>query len=240
MKKSRIVLLTIAMIIMPIIVIVVVWHTLKYNIFDNPDFWYGYMSYFGTIILAAVALWQNHIFKEENDRSQEKLEKISTQANEISVILKIIEHEESRLHQLNVAFGKFIDRCDPVYILLEIKNKSESDETVALARMIKEGEFLYNNVFNLLSWDTDDDRELKYIIVTLSSLTTTVITDIVMNGYSELDQELLDKRSEARDCYDKYFIKYQTQLEGILFKRISLEEVYKIYKRDEEESNGQA
>ena len=224
---------------MPIIAIHVVFLTLKYYIFDNPDFWYGYMAYFGTIILAAVALWQNHIFKEENDKSQERLEEISTQSNEISVILKIIEHEESRLQQLNVAFNEFVDRCDPVYILSEINDKPTSEESIISARMIKDIEILYNNVFNLLSWETDDDRELKYVITTLSTLTTKMLEDVFKNGSSEYGQELFNKRFEARDCYDKYFIKYQTQLESILFKRTSLEEVYRIYKRDEEESNGE-
>lgn len=29
------------------------------NIFDNPDFWYGYMAYFGTVSLAIVSLLQS-------------------------------------------------------------------------------------------------------------------------------------------------------------------------------------
>ena len=44
---------------LPLIVIGVVYLMKGPFIFDNPDFWYGYMAYFGTVSLAAVALWQN-------------------------------------------------------------------------------------------------------------------------------------------------------------------------------------
>ena len=43
----------------------------------------------GTIFLAYVAIRQNEKFKEENDRTQERLEKIAANANELSIVAKI-------------------------------------------------------------------------------------------------------------------------------------------------------
>ena len=59
MKKSFIVVSAIFFLILPIIAILAIYFIFAINIFDNPDFWYGYMAYFGTVALAAVSLWQN-------------------------------------------------------------------------------------------------------------------------------------------------------------------------------------
>lgn len=42
-----------------------------YFILDNPDFWYGYMGYTGTVALAGAALWQNQSFRLESKRKEE-------------------------------------------------------------------------------------------------------------------------------------------------------------------------
>lgn len=68
MKKKYIILITITMLFLPIIAISFVWLIFKCFVFDNPDFWYGYMAYFGTIVLAAVALWQNENANMINQR----------------------------------------------------------------------------------------------------------------------------------------------------------------------------
>ena len=59
MKKSTLILLSLFALFLPLIIIGVVYLMNGPFIFDNPDFWYGYMAYFGTVSLAAVALWQN-------------------------------------------------------------------------------------------------------------------------------------------------------------------------------------
>ena len=46
------------------------------------------MTYASTIILGLLALWQNQRFKEENDKSQERLEKISNRTNELLKFIK--------------------------------------------------------------------------------------------------------------------------------------------------------
>ena len=55
---------------LPLLVILVVYLISKseINIFDNPEFWYGYMAYLGTIVFAAVALWQNENANQTNKR----------------------------------------------------------------------------------------------------------------------------------------------------------------------------
>lgn len=51
-------ILSVLVLILPFIALTVAWILFHINIFDNPDFWYGYMGYFGTVILAGVAVRQ--------------------------------------------------------------------------------------------------------------------------------------------------------------------------------------
>ena len=72
MKKSTLILLSLFALFLPLIIIGVVYLMNGPFIFDNPDFWYGYMAYFGTVSLAAVALWQNENANQTNKRMMEQ------------------------------------------------------------------------------------------------------------------------------------------------------------------------
>ena len=71
------------------------------------------LTYVSTVALGLLAVWQNKRFKEENDVAQERLEKLTAQANEISSINKIIEIESERLIRLRTAMDEFSEACDP-------------------------------------------------------------------------------------------------------------------------------
>ena len=65
----------------------------------------------GTIFLAYVAIRQNEKFKEENDRTQERLEKIAANANELSIVAKIIEYESANIARLTEKTGQYYNAC---------------------------------------------------------------------------------------------------------------------------------
>ena len=68
MKKTTFTILSIVILLLPLIVIWFVYLMIDVCIFDNPDFWYGYMAYFGTVSLAIVALWQSENANRANKR----------------------------------------------------------------------------------------------------------------------------------------------------------------------------
>lgn len=68
MKNKWTIIIGVSTLVFPLLVILLVYLICEINIFDNPDFWYGYMAYFGTISLAAVALWQNENANRTNKR----------------------------------------------------------------------------------------------------------------------------------------------------------------------------
>ncbi len=71
-KKTIISILGIIVLILPLLTIGFANIVFKIRIWDNPDFWYGYMAYFGTAFLAIVSLIQNVNANENNDRSMEQ------------------------------------------------------------------------------------------------------------------------------------------------------------------------
>lgn len=58
---------TIAILLLPIVAISILLLFGK-NVFDNPDFWYGYMAYFSTVILSTIAVWQNINAQKVNEK----------------------------------------------------------------------------------------------------------------------------------------------------------------------------
>lgn len=66
-------MLSILVVFLPLVVIGIIYLITKKIIFLNePDFWYGYMAYFGTVTLAAVSLWQNENANQTNKRMMEQ------------------------------------------------------------------------------------------------------------------------------------------------------------------------
>ena len=65
------------------------------------------LTYASTVALGLLAVWQNQKFKEENDKSQERLEKLTRQANELAIIGKIIDNRSAKLQRLQKCFSEF-------------------------------------------------------------------------------------------------------------------------------------
>ena len=63
--------------IFPFLVIYIVYKSLGRNVFDNPDFWYNYMVYFGSVILAGVAMFQT----QKSNKLSEKFDNMNSLQN---------------------------------------------------------------------------------------------------------------------------------------------------------------
>ena len=66
---------------LPLIVVIPISLLSPYFILDNPEFWYGYMSYFGTVCLAIVAVWQSNDFEDRTERRDKQLFKLQVYNN---------------------------------------------------------------------------------------------------------------------------------------------------------------
>ena len=102
------------------------------------------LTYVSTIALSLLAVWQNQKFKEENDKAQEtmerqnneaqaRLERISIEANELSVISRIIDQEEKYLTRLEEAAIAFLNSSSGGTLLAAINKAVDSDDPLEVS-----------------------------------------------------------------------------------------------------------
>lgn len=75
--KNWVVLMSFAVLLLPLFVILFVYIFLRKNVFDNAEFWYGYMAYFGSVVLAAVAMHQ----AQKSNRLSQKIDEMNILQN---------------------------------------------------------------------------------------------------------------------------------------------------------------
>lgn len=126
--KKHILLITISMLILPLFLIAIAWVVFNKFIFDNPNFWYGYMAYFGTIVLASVSLWQNENAKETNERMtqqqlRQKIGYFSLKENE-GEMRKINKFSDIQVGQIYSLDGK-LDESKEKTLNVFLKNIGE-------------------------------------------------------------------------------------------------------------------
>lgn len=193
----------------------------------------------GTISLGAISIWQNMQLQKTNDEAQTRLETISNQANEVSIISKIIDHEERRLTNLEIACEKYIDFCSTFTIEESTKifasGIKERHDTIK--QKIHNNTSLYQNVTRELSWQTVEDISLKKCV---SVLYFQALKTFQLLENKELpSQEILNVMTECwrfTDLYKKYIMVYRTKLDKVLFNELTLNEIRELYNRIEEES----
>lgn len=126
MKKTALSFVFAFILIVPIIVITFVYLIMKYNTFTKPEFWYAYMAYFGTVLLAGVSFWQN----ENANKTNERLTKQQLQQKIGYLDLKGAENEEYKLNKYqNVQIGQVYDMFEnkPLlnHLILNVTNVGE-------------------------------------------------------------------------------------------------------------------
>lgn len=98
-EKNWVVIISVIILLLPfaaVIIALIIWQK---NIFDNPNFWYGYMSYFGTVVLAGAAMFQT----QKSNKLAEKFDEMNTLQNYSfarstkGCTLQILHHDHSRI-----------------------------------------------------------------------------------------------------------------------------------------------
>lgn len=243
MKKSLIVLLSLFFLVLPFIAISIVYFGFKINIFDNPEFWYGYMTYFGTVALAAVAVWQNRIIKEENDESQERLERLTIQANELTVISKIIENETQNLLRLKKAFDEFSYACDPqVLSTIYANSTSAAVPTIAISSGMATAEKHIDDSFFALSRELrvdpkfikKDHSPFKLAIAKYYSAAKDLVEKGRINPTQNFKEELdilTKSRLDFVAVREPYLIEKENKLNRVIYGKMTLDEIKRLYNK---------
>ena len=199
------------------------------------------LTYIGTVSLGLLAVWQNNRFKEENDISQQRLERLTVQANELTAINKIIEVESTRLNRLRKAFDDFSAVCDPQTLTTIYANTVESPNaaleimvaTVAAERKIDESFFVLSRELRL---DNDlrinDNSPLKIALANYYNAAKDFVVEI-KNSPTKIHSELVPMLTEVRNKFisprELYLSYKEKTLNKVIYGNLSLQEVKSLY-----------
>lgn len=202
------------------------------------------LTFVSTEALGLLAVWQNKKFKEENDISQQRLEKLTRQANELAVVSKIIEIEADNLSRLRDAFSEFSAACDPQLLSAIFINSTISENPMqSVFTEMASAEKRIDDSFFALS------RELKTDIGVLKNDKNPVKQSVcryygAAKDFIEKSKDLsVDSPSKevkmlatARDDYIEIregYLSHRTKiLNLVIYGNISLDEIRKLYHSD--------
>lgn len=199
------------------------------------------LTYGGTVSLGLLAVWQNNRFKEENDTSQQRLERLTVQANELTTINKIIEVESARLERLRKTFDDFTTACDPQTLTTVYADTiaSPNSALAIVAKMVSAEKKIDDGFFALsreLRSDTNlqsnDNDPLKISLRNFYSAAKEYV-DRVKNSPTEDFSLFVTVLSEARNEFisqrERYLVSRERKLHKVIYGNLSLEEIKSLY-----------
>lgn len=203
------------------------------------------LTYVGTVFLGIIAAWQNERLKESNDKSQDRLEKLTSEANKLSYMAKVVEYELGKKQKLEVSMSSFQDACSTQNLLLFVDNNN-SINLSELIRIEKALDEAYLNLCFSLRMHYNDDLEslsgYKKNVYEMNALAKSVIKAVKDDDEKKIMTEdmtrkirtLLDKinskRLEMEKEKEKYLNEKNIKLEKLIYNTdISNDKVESIY-----------
>lgn len=193
----------------------------------------------GTIFLAYVAIRQNEKFKEENDRTQERLEKIAANANELSIIAKVIEYESANIARLTEKTSTYFNACaiDEIAEYLKRNNITQDENGLYLAKERKRSELkqLFSDVFDEVKLDFDNyDRieETTHAICEMQKKVEILLEKIyevslpcVTGSIDSEANQFLKARQTYREKMNIIITRKRLHLDSIIYGQISYDKI---------------
>lgn len=126
---------------------------------DVLAFYGSYISFIGTILLGILALYQNYIFKKENDEAQLKLEKINLK------MFKIEEkREKEKLFELYFSYVEEASKIfNPGIIIGETERCSNNDDMFFSVTSIDMNTFNLERKLYFFDKDNAEHSFFKYL-----------------------------------------------------------------------------
>ncbi len=199
------------------------------------------LTYVSTVALSLLAVWQNKRYKEENDLSQARLEKVAVQANELVVIGKIIEYESSNLSRLRNAYDDFSIACDPQNLSSIISKGAllSGSEVSLLAEIVIAEKHIDDSFFSLcreLRIDPtvlNDDKDPTKISAGKYYLQAKQFVESARNLPNKAPTQELKSLTEARNDFiwirEKYLRNRENILNRAIYDNLTLSEIKQLY-----------
>lgn len=198
------------------------------------------LTYVSTVSLGLLAVWQNQKLQEENDKSQERLEIIIRDSNNISVVNKMVQYEMDNLQRLRTAFDNFSVACNPQHIVSKYGENITDKIGIMTSMSVLENE-LDNSFFALgreLRIDFDlrknDDAPLKKSFVSFYLGGKQLIQKLRESPDEYFDEEikvLMRLRDSFAKERENYLVEQENKLNNLLYEKLTIEEIKNMYKR---------
>lgn len=189
------------------------------------------LTYASTVALGLLAVWQNQKFKEENDKSQERLEKLTRQANELAIIGKIIDNRSAKLQRLQKCFSEFelvssVGDISTMSTGVKDFDKLQSHLTKRTLDLISKSQVLIIEIFGNTGIGC---KKIYQSISRLQSATQKIIDYYYAGALEPINPNMLDEYIEAHQEFvteqAHYLIKTEEILNAISYEDVSLADI---------------
>ena len=199
------------------------------------------LTYASTVSLGLLAVWQNRKIQSENDKAQERLERIIEQSNQLEIIGKIVEYETSNFSRLRTAFDVFSEACNPQRIV-SLMGKSEfktymlKTEMVLAESEIDRAFFVLGRELRIDKAIKEDDKNTlkknyKNYYLGAKGLVVYIRDHTEANDFGEKVIELLKLRDAFLDEREKYMVHQEEKLNKLLYENLTKEQIKELYNR---------
>ena len=184
------------------------------------------LTYTSTVALGLLAVWQNQKFKEENDKAQERLEKLTQQANELAIIGKIIDNRSAKLQRLQACFFELEIVSSPGTIGSVCSRAADmSERRSLLSECSRDLTIKVENLIIEISGNKGiPSQKICDAIIRLSDATEEIIDHYFSGTSDSLGEKVLAEYIAAHQEFIKYRSIYISRTERVLNK-ISYEDV---------------
>lgn len=214
------------------------WWRAKWNAGDI-------LTFVSTVSLGLLAVWQNKKFKEESDESQNRMEKLASKSNELSIISKIIEREDKRISRLNSLKVDFFDACKTEGISSDLSDVAiqPKDFMQLFVKLKMDGRdkqicFCTIELLSELKTYPNDDNVIKLInlISNYSQYSRSLIKEVkeLKNGL-ELEETYSKKKeieNEITMLFSDFIADQENTLNQVIYGNLSLEQIKERYYRN--------
>ena len=204
------------------------------------------LSAIGALFLGGLSIWQNRQIQKSNESAQKRLESISYNANEISIINKIVERENNRVERLATASDSFAQLCIASDLSKRVAESKSLSSTISRIRIE-----LFNEKQNVGREMAGDLLNGKIGVEFIKKATILYDASIklyekaaskpeeILNGEFSCD-EITNAYSDFIIVKDEYLVQAQDSINSILLGKTTLSEIKAKYHYSMEEENGQA
>lgn len=196
------------------------------------------LSAIGAIFLGGITIWQNAMLRRQNDKlreenkeSQNMIEKLYKEANELSIINKIIDNESQRIDSLAKECLSFYSNCDSVTLIEHFRYLSNIHQIQTDHSLLSEkARVFYSQISSFLKDDDQYSKDLDKASKELMDAYIKVLDYILERKSCQKEQMALESaRIKFQLAYTEYIEEYQQKLDIILFNSFSLDMVRSFY-----------